>query len=313
MQLAADVRPDEGEPGQEHEVDEADERGLGQGESAHLLLDRAVAGPQLEPHPLVGGRGHGPLHLEPLVAPAVRVLVEHLAAGFGHPDHPRALGVDEVLLEELAHQPAVRVVGGEAEPHDPQVLAPGGGERDRVLLLARARGAPAPSSASLRARNSALPDSARPAAPRGFDQASRRSDSNSTSPSPASARAARTIAGPALEQPLRPHRPGRLERLPARRLLEVLLRVVEQLGRLAQQAQLEVLGVLGDRVEGQHAEGHGGQEHGPDEDRHDAAARVGDRGEALLDVRHGQGRLYHRRGAHAAGAARASRLNDVTG
>ena len=59
--------------------------------------------------------------------------------------------------------------------------------------------------------------------------------------------------GPALEQQLRVDGARRLERPPARRLLEVLLDVVEQLLGLAQQAELEVLGLLRHRVEGEHA------------------------------------------------------------
>ena len=50
-----------------------------------------------------------------------------------------------------------------------------------------------------------------------------------------------------------------------RRLLEVLLHVVEQLLGLAQQAELQVLGLLGHGVEGHDAERDRGQKHGADE------------------------------------------------
>ena len=68
---------------------------------------------------------------------------------------------------------------------------------------------------------------------------------------PAFASAVADRLRPPLEQQLGVDRPRGLERAPARRLLEVLLDVVEKLLGLPQQAELQVLGVLRDRVEGE--------------------------------------------------------------
>ncbi len=312
LELAAHVRPHEGEPGQQHQVDEADEGGLGDGQPPHLLLDRAVAGPELQPHALVGGRAHHALHLERLGAPAARVLVEQLAGGLGHPDHPRPLRVDEAVLEELAHEAPVRVVAGEAEADDPQLLAAHRGEGDRVLLLARRAGGHAGQRLAERPHLRAARLNAA-----GRDARLRpRLEPERVEPDvvhPRLGEGRPDLCRPSLEQALRPHRACGLERLLARRLLEVLLGVVEQLLGLLQQADLQVLGVLGDGVEGQDAERDRRQQHGPDEDGHDAAARVGDRGEPLLDVRHGQRDSTTAHPAPSRRAAWALRLKDVTG
>ena len=185
LELAADVRPHEDEPGQQHQVDEADEGGLGHREPPHLLLDRPVPVAQVEPHPLEGGRRHRPLHLEALVAAAAGVLVEHLPARPGHPDDPGPLRVDELLLEELADEAPVGVVAGEAEAHDAQLVAADRGERDRVLLLAARRGA----------RPRTEPRSG-PGTPRSPRRACRRARASSTTPRGAASRTRRRPSPP---------------------------------------------------------------------------------------------------------------------
>jgi hypothetical protein len=197
----------------------------------------------------------------------------------------RPLGVDEVVLEEHAHQPPVREVACEAEADDAQLLAAHRRQRDRVLLLARhAAGTPRqsfPERPHLRAPRF-------PAAGPDLRLRPRLEPQRVELHIPHSGLGERLLylPGPAVEEALRAHGSGGLEGLLPRRLLEVLLGVAQELLCLLQQADLQVLGLLGDRVEGQDAEGDRGQQHGPHEDPHDAPARVGDPGEAPLDVGH---------------------------
>src|SRR5574341_705838 len=265
----------------------ADERGLRDRQPTHLLLDRAIAVAQLQPHALEGWRRHHALHFEALALRAGRVLVEQLPGGLAQADHPGLARVAEAGVEELLYQLAVRVVAREAEAHDAELLATRRGERDGVFLLgvagraARLAGERRGECPKLRTGAVARLRSAAGVRP-GLE--AQRLEAHARQ-----ARLGQRLAdrlGPAFEQQLGVHGPRRLERPAARRLLEVLLDVIEQLLCLAQQAELQVLGLLRDRVEGQYRECDRRQQHGTDEDRYDPTARIRNRGQPPGDVGH---------------------------
>ena len=198
-QLAAHVREHQGEPGEQHQVDEPDQGRLRQGQPPHLLLDRAVAVAQLQLHALERGRGDHTPHLEVLAAARGPVLVEHLAGRLADADHPGVLRVHEVVLEEVAHQLLVRVVQEKRKRTTPSsspaaVVSGTASSSSRVVAAARAV---EPAEGVVERPHLGAGPGRRRRPSRAEDHASRRNASNCTSPRPACASAARMRrAGP---------------------------------------------------------------------------------------------------------------------
>ncbi len=192
-------------------------------------MEGAVPAPELELEAAERGDGHDPLDLEGVVRGGPR-LVQDLARGLGHPDHPLAVRVHELVLEVVPHQDAVHVLAREAEAQDPELLALGGGEGHRVLAVGGdGQGLPGPKRLAQHLDVVRLGTGQRGLETRG------RGPRLQAQGVEAGVLEAGPLEGgpdrlrPALEQALRPHRPRRLEGALARAHLQVLLDVIQHL------------------------------------------------------------------------------------